>query len=649
MSQPKPLRPLPPFDAPGPPSGGSEATPPPTLFPPLVAPASPAPKTTPSPAPSHPGGQASPPSPTANRTAPAFLLPNDAAGGAGGQSAGQTNAAPRPIVNPVVSPATSPVVLPPTAIPSGAAPAPAPGTASPAGQRNGGFRPTVNAAVAPARPATAAVSPARAAARPVAKPNGTAAIGSETEEHEPEVAELIVRRAPPWLISMVIHTVALLVAALWYLPQEIRRRVELQMTYADTLGEQLQNDTLQMPSLEPVDIPEPIMSKDSSPANDPLAAPPKLDLLLPNSPGIGVMSPDLKAPSIGLALKGREKGAKEALLGAYGGTALTEDSVRLALEWLKSQQQKNGSWSLTGPYSDGGPLENPTSATAMAMLAFQGAGHTHTKGSYKREMDRAVRYMIKLQDRDGNFFREGPEHHRLYSQAQATIAICELYGMTKDSLLRQPAQRAVDYACKVQADDGNGGGGWRYQPKRDVDTSVTGWFVMALQSARMADLEVPRDVLYKVEKYLDNVAHDGGSTYSYRANEGPTVTMTAEALLCRQYLGWAKEDPRLRTGIDVIKDNPIDWKDQNTYYWYYATQVLHHVGGDDWFRWNDVMREVLPKGQVKNGNERGSWDPRDDRWGSHGGRLYQTCLCVFMLEVYYRHLPIYHSENLKGL
>lgn len=53
------------------------------------------------------------------------------------------------------------------------------------------------------------------------------------------------------------------------------------------------------------------------------------------------------------------------------------------------------------------------------------------------------------------------------------------------------------------------------------------------------------------------------------------------------------------------------------------------------------MRETIPKVQEKTGPEAGGWTPTQDRWGSHGGRLYETCLCVYMLKVYYRHLPIY--------
>jgi hypothetical protein len=55
--------------------------------------------------------------------------------------------------------------------------------------------------------------------------------------------------------------------------------------------------------------------------------------------------------------------------------------------------------------------------------------------------------------------------------------------------------------------------------------------------------------------------------------------------------------------------------------------------------------------QVHQGKERGSWDPnKDDTTGVNGGgRLFVTCLSACMLEVYYRHLPIYQLEALKGV
>jgi hypothetical protein len=98
----------------------------------------------------------------------------------------------------------------------------------------------------------------------------------------------------------------------------------------------------------------------------------------------------------------------------------------------------------------------------------------------------------------------------------------------------------------------------------------------------------------------------------------------------------------MRAAIDYVLGNRINYdEDMNVYYWYYATQACHHMDGEDWNRWNEMLREKVPAAQIKTGSNRGSWNPSADRWGAHGGRLYVTCLSVFMLESYYRHLPIY--------
>src|SRR4029450_9717138 len=126
--------------------------------------------------------------------------------------------------------------------------------------------------------------------------------------------------------------------------------------------------------------------------------------------------------------------------------------------------------------------------------------------------------------------------------------------------------------------------------------------------------------------------------------DGATLAITAEGLLCRQYLGWPREDPRLRGGVDFLLANLPAWDKRNVYYWYYATQVCHHMEGADWQKWNGVMRQLLPEHQEKRGAQRGGWDPDRNRWGWAGGPLYVTCLSLYTLEVYYRHLPIYRQQ-----
>jgi hypothetical protein len=340
---------------------------------------------------------------------------------------------------------------------------------------------------------------------------------------------------------------------------------------------------------------------------------------------------------------GRTGDRKEALLAAYGGTDQTERAVAGGLEWLTRNQSEDGSWSMRGPYKDGGFAENPTAATAMALLAFLGAGHNDTDGQYASTVKRGIEFLLGLQDDSGFFASRSSSHEKMYAQALATIAVCELYGMTKDVALHDKAQRALDFAMDAQSPQG----GWRYQPKIDSDTSVTGWYVVALATGRDAGLKIKDEVLDAASGYFDTVATNDGAGYGYKPDAilRPTRAMTAAGLLSRQYTGWKHDDPPMVRGASALL---FDETDSDVYYFYYASQVLRNVGGQPWRAWNQKMGVALSKAQVKDGPEAGSWNPGGDRWGHNAGRLYVTCFSLFCLEVYYRYQPFYSKDGGQG-
>jgi hypothetical protein len=467
----------------------------------------------------------------------------------------------------------------------------------------------------------------------------------------------LVSSTPPWLISLIVHFSIMILMGLMVLeahtqvnkPDEtievdLGPELKEDQKWAENIGEQLKDPSQHFNSegLEPSkdDVAAIPLSSSLPEVQSPLVGPPQLD----PSPEGTMVGGTVAAPNIGIAFMGREQGQKKVLLQSYGGTQSTEDAVKAGLAWLVRQQRSRGSWSLRGPYKHGAGIENEEAATAMALLAFQGAGYTPAglkSDPYTRVVTRGWNYLLSREEKDGHFFANLlPDQHQLYTQALCTIAICELYGMTRDEKYLEPAQRAVDYCVKYQSPEG----GWRYRPGIDSDLSVTGWFGMAMQSARMAGIEVPSPVFERIAKFLDTVAQENGSRYAYQFNAGFTKPLTAEGLLTRQYLGWPHDDKRLRGGVDYLLANLPNWNDRNVYYWYYGTQVCHHMEGSDWQKWNEVMRQLLPEHQEKRGPERGSWDPDGDRWGMTAGRLYVTCLSIYTLEVYYRHLPIYQKK-----
>ena len=348
----------------------------------------------------------------------------------------------------------------------------------------------------------------------------------------------------------------------------------------------------------------------------------------------------------------RSMANRKKMLKKHGGTPASENAVQLGLKWLAAHQLKNGSWSFdhtkAGPNKTSknpGSIAAPRAATGMALMAFLGAGQTHRHGDYKQTVQRGLAYLIKTQKPESNGSGSFMEPSgSMYSHGIASIAITEAWSMTRDEKLRVPAQAAINYIVYAQHSEG----GWRYAPKQKGDTSVVGWQVMALKSANMASLRVPKKTMRGVENFLDNVSEESGAYYGYTSPAKGRKTLTAVGLLCRMYMGWKREHPALERGVEFLgeKGPAIDKGRQtwNMYYNYYATQVLKQFGGEKWKKWNLVMREELIKTQSQKGQEKGSWYFKSDWHGKHGGRVYCTTLAIMTLEVYYRYLPLYDQR-----
>lgn len=336
-----------------------------------------------------------------------------------------------------------------------------------------------------------------------------------------------------------------------------------------------------------------------------------------------------------------------------GGTTFTEAAVARGLEWMAHHQEEDGSWSLHRFHRTeecdrrcrgAGSIRSDAAGTSLCLLPFLGAGQTHFSGRYKSVVSKGLRWLIDHQEPDGDLRVNSMRNAGMYAHGQAAIVLCEAYELTRDESLRRPAQLAIDFIVNTQHERG----GWRYAPGQPGDVSVFGWQMMALQSARVAGLDIPQATFERAARFLDDCQTMDGALYSYMPDRryDPSAAMTAEAILCRMYSGWNLQNSNLGAGIDfLLARSPPRWNDFNIYYWYYATQVMHHVGGRRWKRWNLAIRDILVESQEKRGHEAGSWDPNGPHADS-GGRLYVTALAVCTLEVYYRHAPIFRQIDL---
>lgn len=348
---------------------------------------------------------------------------------------------------------------------------------------------------------------------------------------------------------------------------------------------------------------------------------------------------------------------------ASAGSDDARQAIRRGLDWLKRVQLSDGRWELHQGYPDAGSptIRCDTGATGLALVALLGEGHTHRHGDFADVVARGLNWLKEIQDRaTGDLHDMRYEEGRqpaVYAHSLATIALCEALALTGDDDLREPAQRAVGYLLRSQHPEQ---GGWKYRPifrESNGDLSVTGWALMALHTARMAGIDVPYEDFQKAAAFLDSVQEEGGARYKYEPlhpSNRVTSALTAEGLLCRQWLGWPKNHPAQLDGVEYILSEAFQpqWNSRrNVYAWYYTAQTLHNRGGDDWNRWYRPTRDLIVKHQVKSGGPkvRGSWHPTQpagvgEEYGDKAGRLYITTMCLLILETPTRHAPIYDNE-----
>lgn len=350
-------------------------------------------------------------------------------------------------------------------------------------------------------------------------------------------------------------------------------------------------------------------------------------------------SPTAKLPR---GFEGRAKPAEWAA--AYGGGADTEAAVDMALRWIVDHQLPDGGWSFDlnacpacrGKCSQSGAIKakDRCGATAMALLPLLGRGYTHRQGKYKAAVDKGVAFLAQFASLEqGKLYRD---NGNLYSQGLGASALCECYALTRDRRVLAPAQLAVAYLVAAQHPSG---GGWRYTPRQPGDTSATGWQVVALKTATVAGITVNPLSLRKAGEFLDSVSSANGSRYGYTDNSRSSPGLTAVGLCCRLHLGWKKDHPAIKEGVEYLAGTGPT---ADLYFDYYATQVMRNVEGNAWVEWNEKMKKLLLSTQSKEGHEAGSWHSQvgGGPGADAAGRLYCTSLATLILEAYYRTIPL---------
>ncbi len=408
----------------------------------------------------------------------------------------------------------------------------------------------------------------------------------------------------------------------------------------------------------------------------PVPAPPEPAKPVEPVPGVRPPKPSGDAASVDHLRNGRTGPTRAELVKKYGGSEASESAVEAGLAWLAKHQDDEGSWDGSGFHRrcpKGDSCHTPNAAgdaaythgiTGLAVLSFLGAGYVPQGGTYSDVLDRALKFLVDSQHEDGGI--DGEFSTNMYNHAIAAWALCETYAVTKDAKYAEPARRAIRYIADKQYPDG----GWDYYPAAEPefqrnDTSIAGWCVMALKSAKLGGIEIPSGTVEGVRKLIEKRTDRKTGELVY-AEKKPGVNrkglgLLAVGMACRFYLDMDDVDP-LRAGAQRLHKSPPSWEkmeeaikqagpsgsfstEQNMYAWYYGTLAMFQMGGEYWQKWNATLQPMLLNRQAKSGHKKGSWTPEANYIGREGGRVFATAINVLNLEIYYRYLPMYEVNE----
>ncbi len=452
------------------------------------------------------------------------------------------------------------------------------------------------------------------------------------------------RRLTGPAVSIAVHVVILMLAALLIVPQQKDRR-KTDISAEDMKVKQLKKvkkeikrwqkkTKIPVPTIDPPDVSRDAESEDV----------PKKDGFEKPKAGLddGITTPDVgtvgvsSGPGPGPGWGPREDPEKRRkALDSWHAPPKSEKAVLAALRWLKRTQKADGSW---GQYQ-GREAKHPAAVTGLALLAYLAHGEKPVESEeFGRTVKKATQWSAQWRMKHG--VGKG------YTSAINTYALCEAYHMLKLPFLERAAAKGVRLIVEGQQPRG----AWNYHYKKGDrwDLSVTGWQIQALIAGLAADIDVQglEVALLDSIDFLKNVAYKGGR-FGYKSPGKGSWGMEGAGVLCLQLLG-ERQSREAEVAAQVIGNNlPFGWEKTEgeevktspgrfpVYAWYYLTQAMFHAGKDKFYKWNDVYAPTIIEMQ----REAGYWETPASGHGR--GPWYTTTLLTLSLEVYYRYLRTY--------
>lgn len=330
-----------------------------------------------------------------------------------------------------------------------------------------------------------------------------------------------------------------------------------------------------------------------------------------------------------------------------GGTDRCEDAVVSALRWLKQNQSPDGSWGES----------NKVAMTGFALLAY--FGHCENPGSpeFGDSCLRGITYLVGVGlKNDGRLASNYSTNHWPYEHAIATYALAEAATFCRDMKFEVPSlMNITEKAGQFIIDNQNSNGGWAYlyaKSEGHTDVSVAGWQIQALKACSHTGIKFSgiSSCTTKGLKYLSECQNEnGGYGYNGKSPAGGLsyFSLSGVGMLCNQMWGKGSSSDVRKAAKYVIANTRLDYNSErcDLYAHYYESQAMMQSGKENWKTYNELFRDQI----LLNQDVDGSWkvpgggkkiEAVAPSWAAANqeGKIYRTCLCTLMLEVYYRFL-----------
>ncbi len=280
-----------------------------------------------------------------------------------------------------------------------------------------------------------------------------------------------------------------------------------------------------------------------------------------------------------------------------------QDSIDSGIDWLRSVQYSNGSWS------------NETATTSLAVLAMLNAGYEDTDPIVQKGLN----YLLSQLHADGSMGSQSSRY--TYRTGIGILPFVATHNPIYENTIRKMRDWLVgsqwDESCYYGSVTSGHPyyGGFGYGSHTRPDLSNTQW---ALLGIKAADRELGEDSSSTYRKASDYFLvrcqrSDGGSGYT--PGQGSIHTMTAASVWSYRLCGVAADDSRVTRGLDWLGRNYSLYSNDgwgrrsDTYYWltFGKSLVMSHkdsLNGHDWFP--DLSNYMMDK-QTSSGGYDGAW------------------------------------------